>query len=66
MTITRRLIEHVRITGKMAESKKAFGYCEKHGYRVTRSGAYRRPDRIGGPVDIERFLITAEREKETT
>ena len=60
MRVTRKTVERVRITGRMAEQHKAIRYCHKHGFITIRSGAY--PLRRQHRLDLTRFLVTAERE----
>jgi len=61
MRTTHTIIERIRITGRTDESTKAFDYCARHGYHVTRSG----PRQINSMrYDTTRFVIIAEREKE--
>lgn len=59
MNIYYKKIRRIVITGKKEDFKKAFDYCHKNGYRVTRSGPY--PINGGFEYDISRFKIIAEK-----
>lgn len=61
MRVRRKQIERITITGSMKEVEKAYNYCSKHGFRLTYSG----PKRLDAlRVDVTRFKIVAEREKQ--
>jgi len=59
MNIKRKHILRVSITGHDKDRRKAFDYCDKHGFRITRSG----PMRLKGMYYIDRFKIVAEKEE---
>jgi len=61
ISIHHTYIERVTITGPNddAHLKRAYAYCDKHGYHVTRSGP-KRISLIKG--DTSRFQLRAERE----
>jgi len=63
MNIKRKVIDRVRITGKMSEVKEAHEWLWGRGYRCTRSG----PLHLSGrKYNTGRFGITGEREMSTS
>ena len=58
MKIRHQKLDRVTITGSRPEIQKAYTYCEKHDYRITRAGPLRISVRN---VDLPRFKIIAEK-----
>lgn len=58
MTIKKTFIERLRITGKMEDMSKARNYCWARDFEILSRGPY--PKGLGC-VDMDRFLIRAER-----
>lgn len=60
MTIKRKLIERIRVTGPMTEMNKATDFCNRNGFLMRAGG----PAHIRGTMryDKTRFAFTAERE----
>lgn len=60
MTIKRKLIEQIRVTGLMTESDKAFEFCNKNGFTVKAGGPL--PQKGKWKRELRRFGFFAERE----
>lgn len=60
MTKTKKLIERIRITGRMSERKQAHGYINKRGYTIVQDKCRNIPGTF--KIDDTRFVIVAERE----